>query len=232
VKVHVEVSIDSSALFSRVLIKLGSYGLIRVYYYITYFNFVYFIYISILGIIFIVIFNFINIDLKVFIALSSIVYLNISILVIFINNYFSLSGFIFINIHHRFSSIIFFFIFGVINFYTKSRLIIVNSGVFIVIKSLNLLVFFILYFNLFCPITLGFLGELMILIIFFYYLKILFLFIGFVFMLGLIYNIFFLLRFGFMHINFCYLFVEYKVCFYLNYLIIFIFLSFFICIVD
>lgn len=179
-----------------------------------------------------VILNFLNIDLKVFIAFSSIIYLNISILIIFINNYFSFTGFIFINVHHRFSSIIFFFRFGLINFFTKRRLIIINSGVFIINNSLNLFIFFILYFNLFCPITLGFLGELIIFIVFFFYLKILFIFIFILFLISLIYNIIFLLRSGYIYIGFNYLYMDYKVYYYLIYLVIFIKICIFIFIID
>jgi len=129
IKVHVEVSVDLSIYFSRILIKLGLYGIIRLIYYLCFLKF-WFFYFRFFGFFFVSCFNFINRDLKIYIAYSSIIYINLSLILVFVFSYYRISWFVLINFFHRFSSILYFISFGLINYLSKSRLLIVNIGFF------------------------------------------------------------------------------------------------------
>lgn len=221
IKVHVEVSIDLSIYFSRILIKLGLYGLIRFYYFYN-INFNFIMYIRVFGLFIISLFNFLNTDLKVFIAFSSIIYINISIFLVSSLNYYGLTGFYIINFFHSFSSIIYFISFGIFNFISKSRLIISNFGFVYIYLNIFYIFFVLMYLNLFSPLTLGFMGELFLFIFYFNYMSLFFIILCLIFIINLLYNIIYIVNLGYNTFYF-YLYNDLKLVIYLLLSLIFIF---------
>lgn len=112
IKVHVEVSIVNSIILSSLILKVGSFVIIRLFFF---FN-LEFLSLNLLifrvrfyGILLVRIMNYLNYDVKLLVAFSSLIYINIINVLLF--SLFKLNFFIviFILFFHRLNSIILFF---------------------------------------------------------------------------------------------------------------------------
>lgn len=192
------------------------YGIIRVFNHLSFNDCLFIIYFRIFGMVFISFCNFVNFDLKVFVAFSSIIYINISFLVVSLFNYNGILSFFLINLFHSFSSMIYFFRFGLFNVFSKSRLFVSNFGFVNICINLFYLFFIIIYLNLFSPFTLGFFGELFMFIYFFYLIKVFFYIICLVFIINLIYNVIYFVNIGFGRVYY-FLYIDLKLRIYMIY---------------
>lgn len=220
------MSIDSSIYFSRILIKLGRYGIIRFLCYIDLgISFLYF-YISLIGLFISRMINYLNTDLKIFVAFSSVIYINFSIFSVFMENYYRIFSFVLFNFHHRFRSFLFFLRFGIFNLFSKSRLVVSNSGFALSISNLFFFNFILFYINLFSPLTLGFLGEATMFVFLFYKVKELIIIMFVAYMINIIYNVLYLIRLRFNNYLFNYLYSDVKISVLI--IIVFVFIISFI----
>ena len=192
---------------SSLILKIGRFILLRIFLYlnIDFLNLNLLIFrIRFYGIILISLINFLNFDIKLIIAHSSLIYINIIIFILF--SLFKLNLYIifFILLFHRFNSIIIFFYIGLLYNYIKNRNYILIKGNIYLNNFYYLYLFIIIYFNLNRPLFIGFLREIFILIFIIKFLNYLLLIIFFIFILNLLYNFkyFIYLLFNFNLINF------------------------------
>lgn len=158
IKVHVEVSIKLSILLSSVILKVGGFGLGRFVLNLSLYNqFNYFfIYLGIRGSLIFRFLSFNLIDIKVLVAISSVIYINLSIVLFFLGFRLSKNGFLIIIYHHRFSSLAIFFIAGVIYEFSGRRLFFFKVGS---VNWIYGLMFILMLISLNLPFILGFMRE-------------------------------------------------------------------------
>lgn len=122
--------------------KLGSYGLLRLII-IFYYNFLivndYFIELSLIGRIIIRIICFRQIDIKILIAISSVVHIGLLLSSMITMFKLSFLGSYLIIISHGLCSSGLFYMLNLCYLVTNSRLIIINKGIIIFIPSISLI---------------------------------------------------------------------------------------------
>jgi len=139
-KAHVEAPIFGSIELAGILLKLGGIGLIRFSILIKSFIIIdYLIMLRAIGALFISISCLIIIDIKVIIALSSVIHIRLVIIIFLLINEFRIIICIFIIITHAFRSSGIFFIAYIFYLNSNSRRIIINKG----LLSLNPIITFI-----------------------------------------------------------------------------------------
>lgn len=189
-KAHVEAPVFGSIYLARIILKLGRFGLIRIINLFTFDDKNFFIRISLLGIIFIGLNCLRVVDIKVIVAYSSVIHINIIIASIFS---FSILGFIgsyIIIISHGLISSGIFFIVNEFYLMRKSRLFKFNKGILNLVPSGQLFWFLLCRSNIGVPISLNFIREVFLLISLISYIKIFFLFFFIIIILNSFYNLF------------------------------------------
>jgi NADH-ubiquinone oxidoreductase chain 4 len=163
---HVEAPTEGSVVLAGLLLKLGSYGFIRILIPFSLsktFYFLPFIFlISSLGIIYTSLTTLRQVDLKRIIAYSSIAHMNIAILGLFSMNINSINGSILLMIGHGLISSSLFFIIGIIYDRFKTRIIQYYSGLIYNAPILIILFFFIIVSNFSFPGSINFVSEFLI----------------------------------------------------------------------
>lgn len=165
-KAHVEAPVFGSIILARVILKLGSIGLIRTLLLImnsitNKFN-SWIIIISIIGIIFIRIICITQLDLKIIVAYSSVVHIGVAVLSIITLFKWGISGAILLIIAHGLCSSLIFYIVNTIYERSHSRIILFNKGVINTEAKLTFLWFFACIGNIGAPISINFISELLI----------------------------------------------------------------------
>lgn len=163
---HVEAPTEGSVLLAGVLLKMGSYGFLRILIPIFWNATVFFIpLIFILCSLAIIYTSFVTlrqIDLKRIIAYSSIAHMNISILGLFALNIYSIVGSIFLMIGHGIISAALFFLIGIIYDRFKTRLVKYYSGIVQIMPLFSMFFFVFILGNISFPGTCNFIGETLI----------------------------------------------------------------------
>ncbi len=164
---HVESPTIGSVILAALILKFGTYAMLRLlipsYFYIS-FDFLYFfIVFFVLSFIYASILAFIQIDLKKIIAYSSIAHMNFSLIGLFSQTFLGLSGSFFMMFGHAITSSALFFSVGILYERYKSRLIFYYGSL---VKFMPIFsIFFCIYLlsNLGFPGTFNFVGEFLIL---------------------------------------------------------------------
>nr|YP_006665904.1 NADH dehydrogenase subunit 4 [Mengenilla moldrzyki]AFC35467.1 NADH dehydrogenase subunit 4 [Mengenilla moldrzyki] len=164
-KAHVEASVFGSMLLAGILLKLGGYGLIRIGK-LLFLNYkILYQYMIIYGLLSSLLMSIIclcQIDMKVMIALSSVVHMNFMMSGYF--TYFSLGimGCFIIMISHGLCSSGLFCLVGIIYDRVKSRSLVLLKGVMNLVPVMAFLWFLLCISNMSAPPSLNLLGEIML----------------------------------------------------------------------
>lgn len=193
IKAHVEASFFRSIILASVILKLGRYGILRfllifkrIFKFIKFHLFI----INFLGIIvlrFICLFQF---DIKLIIALSSVVHIGIISLGLLLGKKIRILGGLVMIISHGLVSSGLFYLVNIIYSQTRTRIIFVNKGIINFIPSITIIWFLICIYNSGAPLSLNIVSEIFLLIRLVGWCKYLFIFLIFYCLLRFIYSIY------------------------------------------
>nr|AGO28073.1 NADH dehydrogenase subunit 4 [Opistoplatys sp. HL-2013] len=164
---HVEAPVSGSMILAGVLLKLGGYGLMRVFMFFNNLEFkwnYFFISLSMYGSVIVGILCLYQTDIKSLIAYSSVAHMALVISGIFICNYWGLYGALILMIGHGLCSSGLFCLAGVIYEKVHSRSFIINKGLIVFMPSLSLFWFILSVNNMASPVSLNLMGEIMLII--------------------------------------------------------------------
>ena len=211
---HVEASTTGSVILAGVLLKLGTYGMIRflipLFPYATKFFSIFVYILCIIGIIYISYIILNQIDLKKIIAYSSIIHMSVIVLGLFSFNYYGLEGAILMMITHGLVAGGLFILIGSLykRFHTRNLLYYNSLVSYLPIFSIFFLIFIL--FNIGFPGTGGFISELLIFSSIEFLNPLILIFMLFGYIITVIYSIWLFNRicFGFSNFNYNSLFID------------------------
>nr|QZI85401.1 NADH dehydrogenase subunit 4 [Limnophyes minimus] len=161
-KAHVEAPVSGSMILAGVLLKLGGYGLLRVFMFLNYlgveFNF-WWVAISLLGGVLISLVCLRQMDMKALIAYSSVAHMGIVLSGLMTLSYWGFSGAYTLMIAHGLCSSGLFCLANMTYERLGSRSLMINKGLLNFLPSLSLWWFLLCSGNMAAPPTLNLLGE-------------------------------------------------------------------------
>lgn len=164
-KAHVEAPVSGSIVLAGILLKLGGYGLIKMILLIPNIRIPtlnMFISINLWGALIIRMVCLVNIDIKVIVAYSSIVHINLIVLGILRKNNVGIYGAIYIIIAHGISSPAMFSLVNINYMKTHTRNILIQKGIGTIQPQTNLAWFVLISVNMAVPPTLNLIREIII----------------------------------------------------------------------
>nr|YP_010865481.1 NADH dehydrogenase subunit 4 [Eoneureclipsis hainanensis]WGT74390.1 NADH dehydrogenase subunit 4 [Eoneureclipsis hainanensis] len=192
-KAHVEAPVSGSMILAGLMLKLGGYGMIRVMNFFLFislkFNF-YFIIFSLVGGVYLAMMCFMQVDLKLLIAMSSVVHMSMVIAGIMTLTFYGMSGSYLLMVGHGLCSSGLFVLINLSYERVSSRSMMLNKGALSFAPLLSLWWFLLMSSNMAAPPSLNLLGEisLMVSIVSYsFYLMILLILLSF---FGSIYNLY------------------------------------------
>nr|DBA43515.1 TPA_asm: ND4 [Bombus citrinus] len=165
IKAHVEASFFSSMILASIMLKLGSYGLLRLIFIFKfmYKNIEFLVLINILGMLILSIMCLIQFDMKLIIALSSVVHMSIMILGIMTEMKLGILGGLLMMLSHGLVSSGLFYLVNMIYSQSNSRLMFFNKGIMNLMPSMSMMWFLMCVFNSGAPISLSMVSEIILL---------------------------------------------------------------------
>lgn len=162
-KAHVEAPISGSMILAGVLLKLGGYGIIRVFLFLKYsfYNYI-FICLSLFGIIIIGFICLFQIDIKSLIAYSSVSHIGLVICGLIRLNYLGIIGSLVLIIAHGLCSSAIFCLANIVYERRGSRNLFVNKGILLYIPNISIFWFMIMVNNIARPPSMNLVGEIIL----------------------------------------------------------------------
>nr|YP_009115756.1 NADH dehydrogenase subunit 4 [Melipona scutellaris]AJC00751.1 NADH dehydrogenase subunit 4 [Melipona scutellaris] len=192
-KAHVEAYFFSSMILASVMLKLGSYGILRIMYMMKFmFNkfYMYLMMINMFGMMFLSIMCLCQMDLKLIVAISSIIHMGIMLMSMLLMMKLSFYGSYYMMISHGFISSGLFYLINLIYYQTNSRLIFINKGMINIMPSLMMLWFMMCFCNVGSPFSLNLISEILLLMSLVYWMKYLFMILIIYCLLSFIYSMY------------------------------------------
>lgn len=188
---HVEAPTVGSVILAGVLLKMGTYGMLRFLVPLFsfgnfYFNPLVFI-LSFMSIYYVSLITFCQIDLKKLIAYSSVAHMGYVTLGLFTFNFIGFQGSIFLMLSHGIVSSLLFFLIGIIYDRYKTRLIFFYKSIYSYMPIFTLFMFFATLANVGFPGTIGFIGEFLLMFSFLLVNKVAFFFSSLGFLISITY---------------------------------------------
>nr|DBA43554.1 TPA_asm: ND4 [Bombus difficillimus] len=165
-KAHVEAPFFGSMILAAIMLKLGSYGLLRLIlifkFMLKYFIFI-FMFINILGMLVLSLICLLQFDMKLIIALSSIIHMGIMSMGILTGSKLGIIGGLLMMMAHGLVSSGLFYLVNMIYEQTNSRIIFINKGMMNLMPSMSMMWFMFCIYNSGAPISLNMVSEIFLL---------------------------------------------------------------------
>nr|ALO64702.1 NADH dehydrogenase subunit 4 [Andrena angustior] len=192
-KAHVEAPVFGSMVLASILLKLGTYGMLR-FLMIFYLNSIYLskyiLIFSIIGGIYISCVCLRQIDLKVLVAYSSVVHMSLLLSGMFTLLKLGILGSYILMISHGLCSSGLFYLVNIFYSETNSRLMLVNKGMLICMPSMSMMWFFFCSSNMASPVSLNLVGEVLLMMSLIIWMKFVFMFLIFYGFFSFIYSLY------------------------------------------
>jgi NADH-quinone oxidoreductase subunit M len=165
---HVEAPTPGSVILAGILLKLGSYAIIRLllvfFFFIVYDLIFIILVISLLGFTYASMVALSQIDIKKIIAYSSVAHMNFSLFGMFSYSIIGIAGMFFLMLGHAITSGALFLGIGVLYDRYKTRLIFYYGSLVIFMPVFSIIYFIFILSNFGFPGTINFVGEFLILL--------------------------------------------------------------------
>nr|YP_010014997.1 NADH dehydrogenase subunit 4 [Crematogaster teranishii]QOI14035.1 NADH dehydrogenase subunit 4 [Crematogaster teranishii] len=167
-KAHVEAPVYGSMILAGVLLKMGSYGLVRLMKMMVKTSVMYsyqIFSVGVVGMLLVSMICLVQIDMKSLVAYSSVVHMNLMLCAFMTLFKLGVSGSYVMMVSHGLCSSGLFYMVNLYYSRTKSRLLILNKGLVSKLMGLMLWWFFLCMANMSFPFSLNFLGEIFMIMV-------------------------------------------------------------------